>query len=36
MSEEKKNTNNTEEEIDEASDIIIKLVRRIRNETIQN
>ena len=27
---------NTEEEIDEASDIIIKLVRRIRNETIQN
>lgn len=27
---------NTEEEIDEASDIIIKLVRRIRDETIQN
>lgn len=27
---------NTEEEIDEASDIIIKLVRRIRDKTIQN
>ena len=27
---------NTEEEINEASDVIIKLVRRIRDETIQN